>query len=173
MKKSLFSIAVLVVIGAVFTSSCGDEMVGAPCLSETDEGDYNMELEGVTYSIETRSVQCETRVCLTQVEKNPNFEQTQAKYSFCSCRCRDMDGHTYEDNPDKYQLCECPPNTFCEPVLGDIKEAPEKVIGDYCIPSCIASNPCNQDEICVPSEDGEKPWEWSCAKREDDAIIEE
>ena len=169
---------------AVICSGCPEEMVGAPCVPETDKGEFNTTATGTTYSIETRSVQCETRICLTKTDVVQDMteckgsiandendvsddvdacQDTQLKYSFCSCRCKDLEGNTLQSNPDKFDgvLCECPPNTSCEEVLGNIKEAPEKVSGSYCIPNCIAT-PCEEDEECVPSKDSEKPWEWKC-----------
>ncbi|HUT76939.1 MAG TPA: hypothetical protein VM285_04595 [Polyangia bacterium] len=176
-------------IAALCWAGCKEAMVGAPCVPETDKGEFNSSLDGATYSIETRSVQCETRVCLTKTEvndlvnntncenclDNPDNEEntgvceddcaaTQLKYSFCSCRCRDSEGNTFQTNPDKYDyLCECPPNTQCEKVIEAIEGAPEKITGSYCIPNCIAI-PCPEiDEICVPSKDSEQPWQWKCA----------
>jgi hypothetical protein len=172
---------IVVAVAAVLTASviglgCQEEMVGAPCTPETDKGEFNVSLQGTTYSIETRSVQCETRICLTKTELNPdvssldckaeenldNCENVQLKQSFCSCRCKDADGHSFQSNPDKYDyLCECPPNTLCEEVLTAIEEAPEKVTGSYCIPKCIAA-PCTLPEICTPSSNAEEPWNWKC-----------
>ena len=164
----------VIMTAAVVGIGCQEEMVGAPCTPETDKGDFNASIEGVTYSIETRSVQCETRICLTKTEligskvecqANPtmnNCEDVQTKFSFCSCRCKDADDNTYQTNPDKYDyLCECPPNTLCEKVLTGIEEAPEKVTGSYCIPKCIA-NPCVLPEVCTPSTNSEEPWNWKC-----------
>lgn len=164
---------------------CAEEMVGAPCVPETDKGEFNASASGTTWSIETRSVQCETtnRICLTKTDadsptapatqvddckNDPNLEdcwdtsRVQWKFSFCSCRCKDVAGHTYNQNPDKYDyLCECPPNTKCEEVLGDIEEAPEKIKGSYCVPNCISSA-CDEGSMCTPSKDSDKPWEWTC-----------
>lgn len=170
---------------AVVGLGCAEEMVGAPCTPETDKGDFNTAIEGTTYSIETRSVQCETRICLTKTALNENMpsgqsaagckagedldscENVQLKFSFCSCRCKDINGHTYQSNPDKYDyLCECPPNTLCEEVLGNIEEAPDKITGSYCIPKCIA-NPCVTPEICTPSKNPEEPWNWKCKEPKD------
>ena len=152
--------AFILILGVwALTGGCREEMVGAPCVPETDKGEYNSDLQGTTYAIETRSVQCETKVCVTRTEK---LSDTQLKYSFCSCRCRDLDGHTYQSDPDKYDyLCECPPDTYCESVLGDIEGAPEKITGSYCIPSCIYS-PCDPGKTCTPSSDSEEPWIWTC-----------
>jgi hypothetical protein len=169
MKRWYLLIAAIITVGLLFSLSCEEEMVGAPCEAETDDGTYDSQLQGVTYSIEPRSVQCETRVCLTQTEIiEGTQEDLQAKYSFCSCRCKDLEGHTFEDDPDKYDdLCECPPNTLCEQVLGDIKEAPEKLTGSYCIPTCVTTGCEDDKQVCFPSEDSEKPWEWTCNDRKD------
>jgi hypothetical protein len=176
----------MILFVGVASLGCKEEMVGAPCVPETDKGDFNKSASGVTYSIETRSVQCETRICLTKTdaenpvadsqpcEDDPSMEncwdgeggRVQFKFSFCSCRCKDVEGHTYNQNPDKYDdLCECPPNTQCEDVLGAVEGAPEKIMGSYCVPNCIAS-PCGAAEICSPSKDSEKPWEWTCKEIE-------
>jgi hypothetical protein len=176
MRTTTLIAAGLLALGGILWLGCQEEMVGAPCVPETDKGEFDSTLEGTTYSIETRSVQCETRICLTKTvveesgdkcEDNPNLdncEGVQSKFSFCSCRCKDMGGNTFNTNPDKYDyLCECPPNTKCEEVLGSIEEAPEKVTGSYCIPDCIAT-PCEPPEICVPSKNSEKPWNWKCVE---------
>lgn len=175
-----FIIAVMT-FGICLAVGCEDEMVGAPCKAETDDSTFNENQEGTTYSIETRSVQCESTICLTKTEFNRRantnsdgdfIRQSQTKYSFCSCRCKDLEGHTYNSNPDKYHdLCECPPNTRCELVMDALEGAPDKVTGSYCIPNCI-HNGCQskEKEICVPSSDSSKPWEWSCADRTDDAL---
>jgi hypothetical protein len=179
-------------IAVLFLAGCPEEMVGAPCVPETDKGEFNSTLKGSTYSIETRSVQCETRICLTKTELNTagttaectaclslsetnddtgacvdECDSAQLKYSFCSCRCRDSDGNTFQTNPDKYDyLCECPPNTQCEKVIEAIEGAPEKITGSYCIPNCIATGCDELTELCVPSKDSEQPWLWKCAEQD-------
>jgi len=175
-------------IAAVCWAGCKEAMVGAPCVPETDRGEFNVTLQGSTYSIETRSVQCETRICLTktQVEGSvdkvfcedcltanqdntgdclEDCEDVQLKYSFCSCRCRDSAGNTFQTNPDKYDhLCECPPNTQCVKVMDAIEGAPEKITGSYCIPNCIAFGCTDLEQTCVPSKDSDQPWLWKCEK---------
>ena len=198
MSKNVLIACTLVFAVSILGFGCKEELVGAPCVPETDKGDFNYDLNGTQWSIETRSVQCESRganmVCLTKTAENANApneqaqicadekdidacwndEQVQYKFSFCSCRCRDKDGHKYDENSDKYDdLCECPPNTTCEDVLGDIEGAPEKIKGSYCVPNCIAE-PCGDGDICTPSSDSEKPWQWSCEEFElDDAADDE
>jgi hypothetical protein len=179
------ALAALVLAG--FTQlGCKEEMVGAPCIPETDKGEFSQDLSGTTWSIETRSVQCETRVCLTKTARNlvaaeqisacqvnPTLENcwegeggaTQEKYSFCSCRCKDLNGKSG---------CQCPPNTKCVEVLGDIQEAPSKVKGSYCVPNCIASGECYPQDnnadgtvenfTCMASKDSAKPWQWKCSE---------
>ena len=196
MAKWIVAALVALVFGSFLQLGCKEQMVGAPCVPETDKGDFAADLSGTTWSIETRSVQCETRLCVTKTEPNPLVGEqtnaclaakpedgnvleecwegddgaTQVKYSFCSCRCKDIKGNTYNKNPDKYDyLCECPPNTKCVEVLGDIEEAPNKVKGSYCVPNCIASGECypningdGENFTCMPSKDSEKPWQWKC-----------
>jgi hypothetical protein len=202
MAKWILAALGALVFASLLQLGCKEEMVGAPCIPETDKGAFSATLSGTTWSIETRSVQCETRLCVTKTQsleglvsaeqvaaclaaspadKNVLEEcwegddgPVQAKYSFCSCRCKDIAGHTVNTNPDKYDyLCECPPNTKCVDVLSDIEEAPDKVKGSYCVPNCIAGGECfpqpNDDGdftnyVCTPSKDSEKPWQWACSE---------
>ena len=143
MKKRIAAACCLVLVTGIMGLGCKEELVGAPCIPETDKGEFNPTLSGTTWSIETRSVQCESRgaqmVCLTKTQGNQYYtggqscetnkdleacwedDRAQHKFSFCSCRCKDVEEHTYNSNPDKYDyLCECPPNTKCEDVLGAI-----------------------------------------------------
>jgi hypothetical protein len=171
MYKTFFTIAV---ISFLLTLACKEEMVGAPCTPETDPGTFTPDISGTIWSIEMGSVQCETRICLTQnktnnyagaarrieCEEDPTSENcwlkkdadgniigapVQLKYSFCSCRCKDQFGNQYKDNPDKYEdLCECPPSTICQEVLEPIEGISDKLPGSYCVPDCI-QNPCSQE----------------------------
>jgi hypothetical protein len=188
MSKWIVAAVGALVFVSLLQLSCKDQMVGAPCIPETDKGDFSATLSGTTWSIETRSVQCETRLCVTKTQSltglvdeaqiaactaDPTLANcwegddgmTQAKYSFCSCRCKDINGKAG---------CQCPPNTKCVEVLGDIQEAPAKVKGSYCVPNCMASGDCyswdknNDGDIekltCMPSKDSEKPWQWKCTE---------
>jgi hypothetical protein len=195
------SFVILTALSTLFYLGCKEEMVGAPCKPEIDNGNFNISIQGETWSIETSSVQCETRICVTQIRPNPNapseviedcqnkqdidhcwtndgknvHEPYQLKFSFCSCRCADAEGNTYNTNPDKYDyLCECPPSTKCVEVLKPMKGISDKIPGSYCVPGCIAE-PCPkvQDkdtednvyprpQICSPSKDSKEPWKWQC-----------
>ncbi|MBN2802018.1 MAG: hypothetical protein JXR91_02870 [Deltaproteobacteria bacterium] len=187
-KKTITLGLVVLLIGII---GCKEEMVGAPCIPETDDGSFNVGIEGTTWSIETGSVQCATHLCLTQVNKNESSRNVEAckdnpsldicwleknnegdvvappaqlKFSFCSCRCEDAEGHKLSDNPDKYSdLCECPPSTVCEKVMDPIPGLSDKLPGSYCVPNCI-SKPCDEsiDDICTPSKDSKEPWKWTC-----------
>ena len=163
MRRVFAASALLLVMG--FVLGCDVFMVGAPCKPETDKGDYSEELKNTTYAIETRSVQCETSMCVTKTEVRPGAAGGQLKYSFCSCRCKDKTGHGYDRNNDKYDdLCECPPGSICSPdvVSNNIDQVPDKLKGSYCIPDCIAE-PCSREsEICTPSNDSDEPWKWKC-----------
>ena len=181
---------VAVIFGIILITSigCKEELVGAPCASETDQNIFSSKIAGTTWSIESRTVQCDTTksnmVCLTKIEKNnnenstecvndasvescwgekDNYHPVQLKYSFCSCRCKNAAGKSVANDPDRYDyLCECPPDTVCESVLTDIEDAPEKIAGSYCVPNCIAT-PCETaGEVCTPSSDSEEPWKWKC-----------
>jgi hypothetical protein len=129
--------------------------VGAPCTPESDDGTFKNQI-GVTDLVEPRNVQCETRTCITRTD----YDGVDAdKYSFCSCKCKNAEG----SNADKPEdLCECPPNTLCEPVDFPV-EAAEKVRGYYCIPKCIAEG-CLDDEEkkCTASNNSDEPWAWKC-----------
>ena len=167
MTKKIAALGLAVLL---FSVGCKEEMVGAPCIPETDNGSFNVDINGKTWSIETGSVQCATHLCLTQVrtgtvsgnrkddcKNDPTLENcwlekdadgnviagpVQLKFSFCSCRCADAEGNKYNDNPDKFDyLCECPPSTVCEEVLDPIEGISDKLPGSYCVPNCI-SKPC-------------------------------
>jgi hypothetical protein len=147
----------------VFICSCNEWMVGAPCKPETDKGTYYKGLESSTYALETRSVQCKNSICITKTEAN---EEVQKKYSFCSCRCEDKDGHKYDRNSDKYDdLCECPSGSECSPdvVNNNIEQIPDTIKGSYCVPSCISEGLCFQTNMeCKPPKSSKEPWKWEC-----------
>ncbi len=176
MKKWISTACAIVALGSIFGLGCDEWLVGAPCTPETDKGTFTLGLQGENFAIETRNVQCQgstPMMCVTAtIEDKPandtenlyeKWKDTQLKYSFCSCRCRDAEGNKYDKNSDKYSdLCECPPNTVCKMVLGNnIDEAPLKIRGSYCIPRCIEEG-CLDNEACTPSSDSEEPWKWQC-----------
>lgn len=72
------TITFVLVMGTLMAMGCAEEMVGAPCVSETDNRKFSTELlsseasGAITWSIETGSVQCATNLCLTQTKKNPD-----------------------------------------------------------------------------------------------------
>jgi hypothetical protein len=186
--KVIYKISAPILLLGLMTviAGCDEWMVGAPCLPETDNGSFNTDIaneQSDFYSVETRSVQCQTSLCITstQIVMKPNedenlseyeqFQGTQQKNSFCSCRCADAAGHKADQNSDKYDdLCECPGSSVCEPIIGgNIEGAPEKVKGSYCIPKCIVEG-CEDKLVggeyvkrsCKPSTDSDEPWKWSC-----------
>lgn len=170
----------VVILAALISTGCEEWLVGAPCVSETEDKAFEATLTQDSYAIETRSVQCPglTSICITATQRleRPNDDatdefnkhlDTQAKYSFCSCRCRDADGHKYDKNSDKYDdLCECPGDTRCQLVLGkSIEGAPDKIKGSYCMPKCIAEKgSCDiaGGQRCTPSSSSDEPWKWKC-----------
>lgn len=171
-------IVAVVILSGLTGIGCEEWLVGVPCVSETEDKSFEPTLTQDSYAIETRSVQCPglTTICITATQRLRNADDTQtdpyeknkdtqAKYSFCSCRCKDADGHKYDKNSDKYDdLCECPSNTSCQLVLGKNINAPEKIKGSYCMPKCIADKTkcLEQGKICTPSSDSDEPWNWKC-----------
>lgn len=74
-------------------AGCPEQMVGAPCVSETDNRKFSTELlldgaqsGGKTWSIETGSVQCATHVCLTQTKINPDNKVQGHNDRIAGCR---------------------------------------------------------------------------------------
>ena len=109
---------------AVLLTGCPEEMVGAPCVSETDNRKFSNELlssvakkEDVTWSIETGSVQCATHLCLTQTKKNPDADITDpGRSAACSedptednCGAIFNDDGSVEQEPVllKFSFCSC------------------------------------------------------------------
>ena len=181
MNRWIFLMGVAVLLSNIVSLGCEEWLVGAPCVAETDTGEFvPLETEGATtYSLETRSVQCQgaNMVCLTTLHRDIDgypdmtganeYEQwldTHVKYSFCSCRCKDANGNKYDRNSDKYDdLCPCPTRTTCVEVLGSDIEAPENVQGSYCMPNCVADPTlCAEEETCTPSSNSDEPWLWKC-----------
>ncbi len=157
--RNFIGVVALIAITAAF--GCREEPVGAPCFPESDDGSFK-EQKGTTDLIETRSVQCETRTCVTRTTSRNDIDN---KYSFCSCKCKNLEGHEVDKEED---LCECPPNTRCSEVSFPIDDTPDKVLGRYCIPSCIIegcvddSGLLSENYQCTPSRDSDKPWNWKC-----------
>ncbi len=179
MKRTVIGCIAALLVG-ILGFGCEEWLVGAPCVPETDKGDFSKEIHGMTYAIETRSVQCQgnSMVCLTATRggegddleqvgdgEEDNYKKyagTQVKHSFCSCRCSDDEGHKFDRNSDKYDdLCECPSNTKCISVLSKSMPAPENIRGSYCMPNCVYDH-CFEDQRCTPSSDSKEPWKWSC-----------
>ena len=77
MGRIIFFMSIMAI--SFLVTGCPEEMVGAPCVSETDNRKFNTELLSKTadldtkvWSIETGSVQCATHLCLTQTKQNPD-----------------------------------------------------------------------------------------------------
>lgn len=117
MLKTVTFISIVMVVMA---SGCKEEMVGAPCVSETDDRIFNVDLLGseaksddITWSIETGSVQCETNICLTQTKRNPDADKDRrescgAAPSPENCGAVINDGDV-EEEPVllKFSFCSC------------------------------------------------------------------
>ena len=69
MKRCATIAVATVMLVSFFGIGCEEPLVGAPCIPETDKGEFKPTLTGETYAVETRSVQCETSICLTKTRK--------------------------------------------------------------------------------------------------------
>ncbi len=160
----------MLVVGSV--CSCGKtEGVGDPCVPE-DEA--NADFAGFSInevSVESRSFQCESRICLVnhfqgrvgcplgQVEggggcktasgdpvtvpiKPWNANRPARSTVYCSCRC---------DGPDPdARYCECPSGFSCEPLVDDLGLGSSELAGSYCIADGTRFEPSDEvGDICT------------------------
>lgn len=105
----LISLAAFVLAGIW---GCPEVPVGDPCVPETSE-----EFAENQISVETRSLQCRTRLCLVYYNNR----------TFCSCRCARPEGSTVGST------CECPEDATCQELI-TTSQARENIRGSYCVP---------------------------------------
>ncbi len=105
----------LLVAGVILASvsGCPAVAVGDPCLPETAAS-----FDPKQVSVETRSLQCRTRVCLVYYDNK----------TFCSCRCARPQGSSAGATP-----CTCPDDATCKELITTDK-ARENIRGSYCVP---------------------------------------
>ncbi|MBN2529515.1 MAG: hypothetical protein JXR76_24215 [Deltaproteobacteria bacterium] len=134
------SITFIIVTVAFLATGCPEKMVGAPCVSETDNKKFSTELlsesdvaTAMTWSIETGSVQCATNLCLTQTKVNKDAE---AKIKEC------------QDDPSE-QTCGADISN------GDVKGEPVILKFSFCSCRCkdgddnsYADNPDKFGDLC-------------------------
>lgn len=142
-------IILLITISVAFlVSGCPEQMVGAPCVSETDNRKFSTELlssvtdvEDKVWSIETGSVQCATHLCLTQAKQNKDAK---------------IGG---EDDKDRVELCrENQTEENCGAVFnsdGSVKAEPVLLKFSFCSCRCedgdgnrYADNPDKYGDLC-------------------------
>lgn len=131
---------------AVVAAGCGSTGVGDPCLPAppdpmvaadgtrtlcpTPENPQGGCFLGTEVYIETRSLQCRTRVCMAYKydQHNDLSGAMRTRNVFCSCRC--------SGPGDRAALCTCPSGFVCQDnifVTGD-----PGVVGGYCVRSELA-----------------------------------
>ena len=171
MKELTTSLLVLLAVGALGCESGG---VGDPCIPEDE---YNPGFSGYSaeeVNIESRSFQCETRVCIAnhfqgrvscrygqgngenlckipgsatpiEVAVDPQLELRPAdKAVYCSCRCGNADGKT----DDGARYCECPSGYSCSKLLDDLGLGKGQLAGYYCIKDGTEYDPNNAGPKC-------------------------
>jgi len=111
LRKLLGLVIGVVILASV--SGCPQVPVGDPCVPETAAS-----FDPKQVSVETRSLQCRTRVCLVYYDNK----------TFCSCRCARPKGISGGATP-----CACPPDSSCEELITTTK-ARDNIRGSYCVP---------------------------------------
>jgi len=163
----------LLVLALLGCYSCGKTDVGSPCIPEEE---YDTEFAGFTkqgVGVETRSYQCESRLCLVNrfqgrvscpygqkkgadecatpdglapvtVAVAPQLATRPPEDAvYCSCRC---------DGPRKEgPYCACPEGFACYRLVADLPVADSELVGSYCVkngtnlePGEIADRPCDR-----------------------------
>jgi hypothetical protein len=155
-------------------SACQDIGVGDPCIPELE---YEPGFGGFSkdeVSVESRSFQCETRLCLVNKFqgrvscpygqddlgqcKSPDGDaeiavlvppqlvsRPPSAAVYCSCRC---DGPT-SDSP----YCECPRGFTCADLIPNIQLGEDQLIGGYCVKNGTDLNSAKLDEKeCEPAD---------------------
>jgi hypothetical protein len=174
---SLLALAVLGLGG----SACQGVGVGDPCIPEDE---YRRGFGGYSkdeVNVESRSFQCETRVCLVNKFqgrvtcpygqlagnggcKTPDLEEDIAvpvpaqlterrpdRSVYCSCRCDAPPGSDRGNAP----FCECPEGYSCENLIDDIGLGNKQLAGGYCVKNGTeAESQSFSDTVCRGSECG-------------------
>jgi hypothetical protein len=118
---------------ALHAIGCTSNGVGDPCLppqpsssattaAAANCGDDAGCFLGSELYVETRAVECRTRVCLVNHWDQVSAPQERSERTYCTCRC---------DGPgDPATLCDCPDGFRCLPVFAIGETA---VQGSYCV----------------------------------------
>jgi len=177
------AVAATAVSSAGFLAGCEKGGVGDPCLPEDEyQGAFGGYSEKEV-NVESRSFQCETRVCLVNKFKGrvsckygtANGQKCEAPDKagdvtvpvaaqlhgrppsdsvYCSCRC----AGAQKEAP----YCDCPSGFDCKKLIDDIGLGNSQLAGSYCVRSSTereveAVNPCVNDKssrfYCGEAED--------------------
>lgn len=155
-KASTALQASMLVLGlGALTIGCNEAGVGDPCIPEDE---YQVDFAGYSekeVNVESRSFQCETRVCLVNkfrgrvsckyggdACKTPDgrenigvavaqqlVERRPIDAVYCSCRCAGIGGVKDDGSP----YCECPEGFRCEDLIKDFDLGNKQLAGGYCV----------------------------------------
>ena len=151
-------VATLLVCLGFVSTGCDSGDVGAPCVPEEEYLDDFSGFAANEVSTESRSYQCETRVCLInhfQGRVTCPYGQTDGKDSERACYVpgttrrvaaavdpqlvkRRSDDAVYCScrckGPDKdARYCECPSGYQCEEVVPEVALGKRQLVGSYCV----------------------------------------
>ena len=139
MRATVRAMALFVSVAvAALAAGCGTSPVGQPCLPAPPPltGDPMEPMcngggcfAGSEVYIETRSLQCATRVCLVYKWNQRSEPERRPERVFCTCRC-DGEG-------DRTSFCTCPEEFTCTSVF--VAGNPG-IRGSYCIRSTIVGD---------------------------------
>lgn len=158
----------LVGLGAVAVG-CNEGGVGDPCIPEDE---YQVDFAGYSekeVNVESRSFQCETRVCLVNkfrgrvsckyggedcktpdrqdnivVAVEPQLiERRPIDAVYCSCRCAGIGGAKNDGAP----YCDCPEGFRCEDLIKDFDLGNKQLAGGYCVKEGTERTPESIDTI--------------------------
>jgi hypothetical protein len=157
---------------SALATGCNEGGVGDPCIPEDE---YQVDFAGYSekeVNVESRSFQCETRVCLVNkfrgrvsckyggtACKTPDqqdnvgvtvppelTERRPIDAVYCSCRCAGIGGVKDADSP----YCECPEGFRCEDLIKDFDLGNKQLAGGYCVKEGTEVSPerINTNKIC-------------------------
>lgn len=153
--KRVLSVAVVLAVQVAVSAACGETFpIGAPCVPDRE---YDPQFNGFSENeavIESRSYQCQTRVCLVNHFRGrvscpygqgcsvpgsdmpvtaavpPQCADRRPNTAvYCSCRCADING----GRPNDQKFCDCPDGFACEPFVSSTGRGNEGLTGSYCI----------------------------------------
>ncbi len=141
----------------LFASGCEEGGIGDPCIPEDEYRSNFSGYSGDEVNVESRSFQCETRVCLVnkfqgrvsckygqdqgaagcktpdesndiEVPVEPQLQERRPDEAvYCSCRCKGPQANA--------PYCECPDGFQCIDLIDDIGLGNAQLAGGYCVKS--------------------------------------